>query len=1179
VAIVVTGEYYQANGNSNGAVTNAIMLSINGITAIYQRDLCVDFQLMLPPNYSTDPNNDPFDPNGDRVGQSVDQVEANFPGGNYDFGHVFHTTAGGGSGVANLGVICDNSVQGNGFAKGGGWSGSSNNNSAGWFSLAGHEFGHMFNMTHTFNGGGSFCAAAISETTAYEIGSGSTIMSYNGVCDDAQNLPQQTEADNYFHVNSLERAVNYMNTQTCHTGFVSINTPPVANPDPCGNGPYSIPTNTPFRLRGSAVDANGDQIFYCWEQFDEDGAGTPTQGLIGINAANSTTAPLFRSYPPTTSPTRTFPNMDLVRTNQYTSSFEPLPQVARTLNFRLTARDWRAAGGGIDTKSLQVTVTNDGPLAVTAPNGGENLTAGNQTNVTWSVNGTSNICNSVNIKLSIDGGSTFPYTLASNETNDGAATVNIPAGVINTNQARIMVESACNTCVVFFDISNNNFTITSTCNAGISAICPTQAMNGQANTQINLALNSYFGGIVTQAPYNIDANNSPSGPIANDDGNGGCQTPGNGTYNIFDFTVSNAGNYTFTRNRNDNNFVITSLFVAAGYNPANPCASTFLGSESTGAYSLSGNGITANLNACTTYKLVMWSLNETMNGNIEIAGPGSVLSAGAGPGAGFAYTYVAVNTADNQVKAINNASTFTLAGGTYHIYGASYATGINTANWVNMTLAQILSGGGCVLFSSNFKVLTIAGGGGGCTPPTINNVTATQPQDCNNPLGSISINAVGQGVLEYSVNNGANWQVGNNFNNLPPGAYTVLVRIQGNAGCQTAYGMNPVNLNAPAGCCNLPTYMNACTSGDFINSFVFGAFTSANSTGCGGAAPNNRSNYQPLGPTVQPGQSYQVTIGAGTENQFYAVYIDFDGNGSFLDAGEFFNIGQAQANMTATAMVMIPANAAPGTRAMRVRSAYNNDTNPLTAADGCGTQLDYGEIEDYNIIIQAVANNCQDPTYTNQCTSGDFINSFVFGAFTSANSGGCGTPGNTNISNYQPTGPNVQAGQTYSVTCGAGGFNQHFGVYIDFNGDGDFTDAGEFFNIGQAQANMTITANVMIPANAVSATRSMRVRSSFDNPLTLADGCGTNLNWGEIEDYNIIIGTGNCPNNLVLNANPIPNGPHQAGVMITSKGTIANGTNVTFSAGNNVELQGDITGQFEVQLGAIFEIRIQGCPQ
>jgi hypothetical protein len=145
------------------------------------------------------------------------------------------------------------------------------------------------------------------------------------------------------------------------------------------------------------------------------------------------------------------------------------------------------------------------------------------------------------------------------------------------------------------------------------------------------------------------------------------------------------------------------------------------------------------------------------------------------------------------------------------------------------------------------------------------------------------------------------------------------------------------------------------------------------------------------------------------------------------------------------------------------------------------------------------------PTYTNACTSGDYIEDFIFGAFSNLGTG-CGSPGPGNWSNYLGTGPTVQQGQTYSVMAKAGpGFGQWFGLYADFNQDGDFLDPGEFFDLGQATAGGTATLNVMIPISALAGTSKLRVRSSFNGALLAEDGCNTNLEYGEIEDYDLYI--------------------------------------------------------------------------
>jgi hypothetical protein len=62
----------------------------------------------------------------------------------------------------------------------------------------------------------------------------------------------------------------------------------------------------------------------------------------------------------------------------------------------------------------------------------------------------------VNIRLSTDGGNTFPILLATSTANDGSETITVP-GNVPTGAARIKVEPTNN---IFFDISNANFSIT-----------------------------------------------------------------------------------------------------------------------------------------------------------------------------------------------------------------------------------------------------------------------------------------------------------------------------------------------------------------------------------------------------------------------------------------------------------------------------------------------------------------------------------------------------------------------------------------------------------------------------------------------------------------------------------------------------------------------------------------------
>jgi hypothetical protein len=714
MAIVVTQNFRTVNGGTDISATAAATVSVNNINAIYEKELAVRFILLAPYVYNSNPAE--FMSTADIADKAAAAVNRRFAVGNYDIGHALHNSSDGfgGGGLASLAAVCSND-QTNvtngylGYNKAAGWSGSDDNTNNNFYSIFAHEIGHMFSMEHTFNGSGPSCNSQ-SATTAYEIGGGSTIMAYNGVCADGQNINSRFLGENlYFHVNSLEAAVTFMGTINCNTNTATNNIAPVINM--CG-GTHKIPRGTPFRLIGNAADANGDLINYSWEQYDEDGAGSPTHGFIGAAAAADNRAPLFRSYMSTLSPVRTFPAMNFVVANNYASSFEPLSTVNRTLNFKLTARDNNAAGGGIHTADLAVMVEG-AAFTVTAPNGGENVNAGNQVNVTWAVGGTAApFCNAVNIKMSIDGGYTYIYNLASGVSNNGSSLVTIPAGMPATAQARIMVESANDACVQFFEISNADFTITSACLPPSNAICADSAVSyARGNANLALGLAKTYGTQLNSTVVTIGAGSA----IVNmayatvQDGNV-CTASSNWTreYQTLDITVSKTATYTI--DPVSSSFNIVSIFTANGFDINNPCNNTFLGSS---GYDNGGNPNISNpfsvkLNACTQYKIVVYQVPGSVTLTFSTEGAGKVYSVGSNPAANYLYTYIAINTSTNQVSTVSAASDFTaLAAGSYDIYGVSYNNAsVNPNTWVGTTLSQVQLSG-CLASSANSKRVVV----------------------------------------------------------------------------------------------------------------------------------------------------------------------------------------------------------------------------------------------------------------------------------------------------------------------------------------------------------------------------------------------------------------------------------------------------------------------------------------
>ncbi len=66
---------------------------------------------------------------------------------------------------------------------------------------------------------------------------------------------------------------------------------------------------------------------------------------------------------------------------------------------------------------------------------------------------------------------------------------------------------------------------------------------------------------------------------------------------------------------------------------------------------------------------------------------------------------------------------------------------------------------------------------------------------------------------------------------------------------------------------------------------------------------------------------------------------------------------------------------------------------------------------------------------------------------------------------------------------------------------------------------------------------------------------------------------GDCPTTRMVDDTPITSGTYQAGMQLTSTGTVAAGSNVIFRVGNNVGLN----PEFIAQVNSTFEIIIGGC--
>ena len=445
LAVSATGEYTTFHGGTIADALAAINATVTRVNQVFESDLGVTLEI-VPDNDKivyTDGASDPYntDLNSEVQGVITDSIGAT----NYDIGHLFHrvdSSDKNGGNAGFIGAVCADNKKGSAYSSKVVPEGDTYD-----LDYVAHEMGHQFGANHTwsFESEGTQVQA--------EPGSGTTIMGYAGITG-VNNVAMN--GDDYFHYYSIFQISEYLTTVDCAEIVNLTNSPPVIVPI----GDFVIPKSTAFALSGNASDADMDDVLtYAWEQIDDGIVTQATFGPTNPSGAN------FRSQKPSTDPTRYFPKLSSVLTGNLTesnptvdSSWETLSDIEREMNFALTVRDNAVGGGQVVFDLMKVSVvSNAGPFKMVSQASTQTYTAGTVQNIIWNVADTDKApvnVQAVDILLSIDGGLTFPISLAENVPNDGKHKVVLPG--TPTTTARIMIKARDN---IFFTVNAVNFTI------------------------------------------------------------------------------------------------------------------------------------------------------------------------------------------------------------------------------------------------------------------------------------------------------------------------------------------------------------------------------------------------------------------------------------------------------------------------------------------------------------------------------------------------------------------------------------------------------------------------------------------------------------------------------------------------------------------------------------------------
>ncbi|MEP4534129.1 MAG: M4 family metallopeptidase [Cyclobacteriaceae bacterium] len=179
---------------------------------------------------------------------------------------------------------------------------------------------------------------------------------------------------------------------------------------------------------------------------------------------------------------------------------------------------------------------------------------------------------------------------------------------------------------------------------------------------------------------------------------------------------------------------------------------------------------------------------------------------------------------------------------------------------------------------------------------------------------------------------------------------------------------------------------------------------------------------------------------------------------------------------------------------------------------------------------------------------------------TGASSGGYGDFTSISTSLTQSTAYTITITPTWTGTV----YNEGYSVWVDYNADGDFDDAGEQVWTQAATNATSVGGSFTVPSSSTAGTTRMRVSMKYNGIPTSCES----FSYGEVEDYNVVIGgaaadtqaptvpSGLASSNVTTTSFTLSWSASSDNIGVTGYNVFSNGTNIGTVTGTSADITG-----------------------